>query len=201
MDLTRVTRNRFLRPTIAVALLTLNTPFLRSQNNNVGVYQGPGVSTPGVPEVGTRGGQQVDLWFFAGVSGVYDNSLRPLATDAKGNLTPVQNLVGVEVSGGAYGTHNFKRSQLGLDYHGAYRRYTENTYYNGSDQSLSLKYTYQSSRRVIFRLAESVGTLAYGNSGVGASAANDLGGALNRSAVFFDSRFNYLQSTASLTWL
>ena len=202
LNLTRSIQNRFLRPLLATALFAAATPLLLAQNDSGGGgYQGPGIATQGAPETGTRGGQPVDLRFFAGVSGAYDSSLQPLSIDAKGNVAPANNLYGVEVTAGAYGTHNFKRSQLGLNYNGSYRRYSDNTYYNGTDQTLALRYAYQSSRRVILQLNESLGTLTYGNTGVAASATSDSGAALDRSAVFFDSRFNYLQSTASLTLL
>jgi hypothetical protein len=154
-----------------------------------------------VGEVGSRGGRQVDLRFYAGVSGVFDDDLQPLATDSKGNLIRIHNLYGVEASVGVYGVHNFKHSQLGLDYHGSYRRYRENSEFDGSDQSLALGYKYQSSRRMVLDLHESAGTLTLGNSGVAASAFRDPSSSVNPAAVFFDSRTTYLQSTASLTWL
>jgi hypothetical protein len=113
----------------------------------------------------------------------------------------VEGLYGVEINAGAYGVHNFRRGQLGLDYHGAYRRYNNFTYYNGSEQAFALKYTYQGSRRFLVTLQESAGSLIWGNNGVAASATSNPNSGLNRSAVFFDSRLNYLQSTAALTWL
>lgn len=201
MDLTRAAINKFLRPFSAVALMVIVAPSLAAQGMGAGGYLGPAIGSLGGGGVGTRSGKEVSLRFFGGVSGVYDNSLRPLLTDADGNLVRLDGLYGVEVSGGAYGSHNFKRSQLGLDYHGAYRRYNGNTFYNGTDQSLALKYTYQSSRRIILNLYESAGTIVYGNNGVAASATRTSNQGLDRSAVFFDNRFNFLQSTASLTWL
>src|SRR6266851_8594298 len=84
----------------------------------VGNYLGPGVLSRGAGDIGTRSGQQVDLRFYAGVSGVYDNQLQPVSVDSKGNLIQVKSLYGVEANLGAYGTHNWKTATLGLDYHG-----------------------------------------------------------------------------------
>ncbi len=170
MDLTRDAINKFLRPFSAIALMAIIAPSLAAQGMGAGGYQGPAVGSAGGAGIGERGGRQVNLRFFGGVSGVYDNGLRPLLTDADGKLVSLGGLSGVEVSGGAYGSHNFRRSQLVLDYHGAYRRYNGGSFYNGTDQSLGLKYSYQSSRRIIVNLFESAGTLVYGNNGVAASA-------------------------------
>lgn len=201
IDLTPCIENKFLGPALAISLALAFAPSAVGQDSGAGDYQGPGISTPGAAEVGTRGGRQVDLRIYGGVNGVFDDNLQPMETDSKGNLIRIHNLYGVEASLGAYGVHNFRHAQLGLDYHGTYRRYFDNNTFNGADQSLVLGYKYQSSRRIVLDLHESAGTLSLGNSGVAASATNDPSSALNPASVFFDSRTNYLQSTASLTWL
>src|SRR5258708_39385162 len=85
---------------------------------DLSTYQGPGVLSPGVGDIGTRSGQQVDLRFWGGVGAVYDTNVQPLITDSKGNLIHVPNLYGVEANIGAYGVHRWQHAQLGLNYLG-----------------------------------------------------------------------------------
>src|SRR5712692_1453994 len=94
-------------------------------------YLGPGVLSRGAGDIGTRSGQQVDLRFYAGASGIYDSEIQPVSVDSKGNLIQVNGLYGVEANLGAYGVHNWKTATLGLDYHGLYRHYNERTYFDG----------------------------------------------------------------------
>jgi len=56
-----------------------------------------GISAPGA-DVGTRGGDPVDLRFYAGVSATYDNGLQPFAVDTKGNLVVAKGLYGEEIA-------------------------------------------------------------------------------------------------------
>ena len=201
LNLTPRIGNKFLRLALAVAGALAAAPSAIAQVTNLSSYQGPGILSRGVGDVGSRSGQQVDLRVYAGVSGIYDSSLQPMTTDSKGNLVTLSNLYGVEVGFGAYGGHNFRRAQLGLDYRGAYRRYNADNTFGGSDHAMTLGYTYQSSRRVLLDLRESVGTVVLGNSSVAAGATSDPNAALNPTSLFFDSRTNYLQSTASMTYL
>jgi hypothetical protein len=164
-------------------------------------YLGPGVLSRGVGGIGMRSGQQVDLRFYAGVSGVYDNQLQPVSVDAKGNLNLVKGLYGVEGDLGAYGVHNWKTASLALDYRGLYRHYSEHTYFDGSDHTLALGYTYRKSRRLVFDLRQLAGTYAqgFGVYGVAPSATVDI---VNQpTALLFDNRTHYIQSTMDVSYL
>ena len=90
-------------------------------------YQGPGVLSPGISDIGNRSGQQVDLRFWGGVSGVYDTNLQPLTTDAHGNLIHVGELFGVAATAGAYGAQSLAARATAINYTGDYRYYPENT--------------------------------------------------------------------------
>jgi hypothetical protein len=158
-----------------------------------GGYSGPGILSRGAGNIGQRGGQQVDLRFFATATGVYDTGIIPVSVDSGGNLAEVPGLYGVEGQLGVYGTHSWRRSQLGLDYLGAYRHYNTNTYFNGSDHRLGLGYSHQASRRISFDMRALAGSLSRGIGGV-------AGYSLDPDAVFdpgagilFDNRTNYLQ--------
>ena len=122
--LTPGTRYKFLKRVLGTSLLLATATVTLAQDANLSTYQGPGISSRGVGDVGTRSGEQVSLRYYAGVLGIMDSNLQPFVTDTKGNLIRIRNLYGVEVSGGVYGVHSWKHSQLGLDYVGSYHRYT-----------------------------------------------------------------------------
>ena len=191
--------NSFLRPVLAAAFF-LAASLLMAQDTNLSNYQGPGILSRGVGDVGSRSGEQLNLRFYAGVSGIMDTNLAPFARDAQGNLLRIHNLYGIELAGGAYGVHSWKRSQLGLDYRGTYRRYLNVDTYRGSDQALTLGFTHQVSRRLAFDLRESVGTISLGTSRLASAASSDPASAFNPTTLLFDSRTNYLQSSAYATY-
>lgn len=171
-----------------------------AQDSNLPNYLGPGVASLGAGDVGLRSGEQVELRYYAGVSGVVDTNLQPFALDAQGNLLRIHNLYGVQVSGGAYGVHHWKRAQLGLDYGGNYRRYVNSDNYNGSDQNLTLGFTVQPSRHWSLDLRESAGTISLATSELANMASNNAGSVFTPSTLLFDSRNTFLQSSASATY-
>jgi len=116
--------------------LTLACVFASTAAAQLGDYLGPGILTQGAGDIGTRAGEPVTMRFFANVSGVYDNGLQPLILNSAGNLIQVNGLYGLEASIGVYGVHDWRQAQLGLDYRGNFRDYTNGSFYNGSDQQL-----------------------------------------------------------------
>ena len=123
-------------------------------------YEGPGILSRIPVDVGERSGRSVNLRFFVDASGVFDTGLAPLSVDSSGNLVGVNGLWGTDIQYGVYGVHNWKNTTLGLDYHGDYRYYTQNTYFNGSDQSFSLDVQHQFTRRTELVLRETAGTIS-----------------------------------------
>jgi hypothetical protein len=130
-------------------LIALPLAAQTTSNTDLSNYLGPGVTSPGVGDVGTASGRAVDLRFFAGVSGIYDTNIQPFVTDAQGNLIHVPNLVGIGYNAGAYGSHNWVHSKLALSYTGDYREYPNHATYDGTNQSLTLGYTWQPSARLV----------------------------------------------------
>jgi hypothetical protein len=200
-NLTPGTQNKLLRRVVRGALLLVAASGLMAQSTDQGSYQGPGISSPGVGDIGRRSGEQVDLRYYFGVSGIADSSLAPVTTDSKGNLIHLPYLYGIEVGGGVYGVHSWKRSQLALDYAGSYTRYFNFDAYNGTNHALSLGYTDQISRRLRLDLRESAGSITYGTGQVANAASNDLGDSFTPATRLFDTRTYFLQSTASATYL
>jgi hypothetical protein len=169
-----------------------------------GGYLGPAVLSSGAGGIGNRSGQQVDLRFFAGVNGVYDSSIQPVAVDSKGNLVIINGLEGVEANFGVYGSHAWRSAQLGVDYHGIFREYNGNAGYDGIDQALVLGYTLQESRRVNFNGQLLAGILSNGLSGVDILAPTPTltsNVVATPTTLLFDSRSYYLQGGLDITYM
>lgn len=212
IDLTPDGLNKFLGLALAAGLALAFAPWAAAQDAaqdaaqtaaqtiDLSEYQGPGILSPGVGDIGTRSGQPVELRYYAGVAGFYDSNPQSVSVDSKGNLLRIPDLYGVGLQFGAYGSHNFRHAQLSLDYRGDYQ-HTTLAGYDSSDHSLTLGYTHQASRRLVFDLRQAIGTLKYGYGTVAAGATSDSTGALNASSLFFDTRTYYAQSTESMTFL
>ena len=183
---------------LALALATVSSA---SAQTDLSSYQGPGVSSPGVGDIGTRSGEQVNLRVWGGVSGVYDTFLQPAITDSKGDLITIPDIYGVEATWGAYGVHSWRRAQLGLNYTGSYYHYANASFYDGSDHALNLGYTFQKSKQWVFNLKQSAGTYAFNTGGVANSISSDPSSIVTPAANLFDSRMYYFDSAMFISWM
>ncbi len=167
----------------------------------LGDYLGPGILTQGAGQIGTRAGQPVAIRFFANVAAVYDNGIQPLGLSSTGNLAQINGLYGVEASIGAYGVHQWRQAQLGLDYRGSFRDYVNGGYYDGSDHQLVLGYTYQKSRRLYFDLQEVAGTLSQSIGGIPGVALPIPSTVDQPTSLLFDNREYFSESSLGVTYL
>ena len=156
-------------------------------------YLGPGILSRGAGDIGTRGGQDVNLRFFVTANGIYDSGLQPFSVDGTGQLAKVGGLYGTELDAGVYGVHNFHHGRLGLDYKGTYRHYATNSFFDGTDHTLALGYTYQKSHRLAFDTRQIAGTLSQGTPFGDVPVVT--GSVVTPSSLLFDNRMNFLQST------
>jgi hypothetical protein len=167
-----------------------------------GGYLGPGVLSNGATGIGNRSGQQVDLRFYAGVTGTYDSSIQPLAVDTTGKLVTIHGLEGASANLGVYGSHAWRSALLGVDYRGQFQMYAGNSAYDGVNQSLVLGYTWQESRRVSINSQVLAGILSNGLSGIGILAplptvtSNVVA---TPTTLLFDSRSYFLQGGLDVT--
>jgi hypothetical protein len=165
-----------------------------------GGYLGPAVLSSGASGVGNRSGQLMDLRFYAGVNGVYDSSIQPVAINSQGQLVTINGVYGVEANIGAYGTHSWKTAQLGLDYRGTFREYANDSQYSGIDQYLTLGYTWYQSRRLIWKAQLMGGILDDALEGIGVEPVTTVPiSVVSPSTFIFDSRSYYLQGGLDLT--
>jgi hypothetical protein len=166
-----------------------------SAGAQIGNYLGPGILTRGAGDIGAHSGEQVDLRFFATAEAVYDNGIQPYSVDSKGNLIQVNGLYGVQGTVGAYGVHTWRRAQLGLNYRGLFRHYTNDSFYDGSDHHLELGYTYQPSKRIYFDMRAIAGTSSLGLNGPLVTYAPIPDSVVAQpTLLLFDSRTYYLES-------
>lgn len=93
-----------------------------------------------------RAGKQVRLRGFVSVRGVYDTGLTIAGVDENGQVPNVA-AGGVETQFGGYGAKTWRKTRLSVDYQGGYRAYTQQTFFSGIDQFLSVGVTHQLGRR------------------------------------------------------
>jgi hypothetical protein len=199
-DVPRIGDNGLIYNRLKYKLLALACIFASTAAAQLGDYMGPGILTQGAGDIGTRAGQPVALRLYADVNAVYDNGLQPLALTSTGNLAQVNGLYGVEADIGAYGVHQWRQAQLGLDYRGSFRDYTNGGYYDGSDQHLALGYTYQESRRLYFDLQEVAGTLSRSIGGIPGVNLPIPTVVDQPTSLLFDDREYYTESSVGVTY-
>jgi hypothetical protein len=119
-------------------------------------YGGPAILSRGEMP-GTNNGAPVSFRPYIGVAAVYDEGLLPISVTPTGQI-PLVNAYGVEANLGAYTYRTWKHTTLGIDYRGNFRHYSTKSYYDGTDQLLSLVLTHRPSKHWVFNLREEAGT-------------------------------------------
>jgi hypothetical protein len=123
-------------------------------------YSGPAILSRGeIP--GAQTAAPIAFRPYIGLSGVYDTGLVPVSLTSTGQI-PTTDLYGLELNLGAYTYHVWKHTTLALDYRGDFRHYST-SYWDGTDQFLSLILTHQPTKRVTFTLRNQTGIYAYNN--------------------------------------
>lgn len=123
-------------------------------------YSGPAILSRGE----TPAGQIVAPIAFRpyiGLSGVYSTGLVPVSVTSTGQV-PSTDLYGLELNLGAYTYHVWKHTTLALDYRGDFRDYST-SYWDGTDQFLSLILTHRPTKRVTFTLRDQTGIYDFNN--------------------------------------
>lgn len=155
--------------------------------------------TQGLGTVGQRSGRDVDFQYFGSVNGIYDTGLSPFTLDTDGKLLKPDPVWGVELAYGAYGRHNFRRSLIGLDYSGNYRKYSGITFLDGNNQNLAFQYSVQASRRWLLDTRIDTGTQVFGTA-FGPAFPNS-GDPVDSTSMLFDNRTSYISGSVNATYL
>jgi hypothetical protein len=148
---------------------------------------------------GQRGRAPVDVVVYGALRGFGETGLTPVRLEADGTLSQ-EDAYGGQVELGAYGTHSWRRTTLGLDYRGDYRRSTTRRSYDGTNQALSLDLQYQASRRTMIFLRQTGGTSNRAFGGFAAPAFSDLLSLGLANNEVFDTRVYFSQSSAGVEY-
>lgn len=125
-----------------------------SQSGSDEAYSGPAILSRGeTPAAQTEA--PIAFRPYVGLSGIYDTGVVPVAVSGTGGV-PTTDLYGVELNLGAYTYHVWKHTTLALDYRGDFRHYST-SYWDATDQFLSLILTHRPTKRVTFTIREQGG--------------------------------------------
>ncbi|MCP5120464.1 MAG: hypothetical protein GY953_57455 [bacterium] len=112
----------------------------------------------------------------------------------------LSNLSGLEAGWGVYGVHQGRRYLAGVDYSGAYRRYTSSSRRSGDDHFANLSFVYQISPRTEVFISPSAASYSFATSGLRNSllqnSLSQFSDPLNNP---FDSRTNAVAATGGLS--
>jgi hypothetical protein len=162
-------------------------------------YGGPSLLSRGGNTPGRRGRAPMDFNIYAAVRGTYDTGMIAPVIDESGNVNSVATQ-GLQAEIGAYGAKAWRRSSLGMDYRGDYRRYTTSSGFNGTNQALSLDFMHQFSRRLSVFARQTGGTTNRAFGGFSAPAfisPGQFGVPLNE---IYDSRVYFAQTSAGASY-
>lgn len=163
-------------------------------------YGGPSLLSRGGNRPGQRGRAPVEFTFYGAVRGTYDTGLLPVTLGTDGSITR-RSVAGLQAEIGLFGGHAWRRSTLGVDYRGDWRKTNArvNTY-NGSNQALAVEFDHRLNRRLMLTVAEVAGTTNRAFGGFTAPAFVEVGQPGIPLNEIFDSRIYYLQNVASVTY-
>ncbi len=144
---------------------------------------------------------QISFRPYFDVNAIYDTGLAGVVTDSQGDLANTAS-AGVQVAGGVSGSHSWKHTKLGLDYHGSVYHYFKQTYYDSTNHSLLVSLDHQISRHVTLALSETAGMYSrdIGLLGLSQAVSFDPAQQYVPTTDYFDNRTIYAVSQADLVF-
>jgi hypothetical protein len=132
-----------------------------------GQYAGPAILSRGDAPAAMEA-PQIKFQPFLSVSASYSTGLSGVTVDSQGNLANA-SAYGAVISGGISGSHSWRHTHAGLDYHASYNLYSGagNSVYNSFSQGLSFGLSHQVTRHIKFSLRETLGWFSFSNPNVG----------------------------------
>jgi hypothetical protein len=162
-------------------------------------YGGPSMLSRGGNRPGQRGRAPVDIVVYGGVRGTIETGLTPVRLEEDGAVAEEKSY-GVQVELGAYGTHSWRRTTIGLDYRGDYRQATRFAGYNGTNQALSLDLTHDASRRTRLFFRQTGGSTNRAFGGFVAPSVVDPNSFNLANNEVFDTRMYFSQTGAGVSY-
>ena len=109
---------------------------------------------------------QVNFRPFLSLSANYSTGLAGVDVNAQGNLVNA-SAYGVSIAGGVSGSHSWRHTHLGVDYHASYNFFANNGAYNSFNQGMALGLTHEITRHIKFSLRDTFGWFSFNNPNVG----------------------------------
>jgi hypothetical protein len=177
----------------AVALLGVATPAFAQ-------YAGPAILLRGEAPAAMQG-SSIDFRPFLSLGAGYTSGLSGVSVDPAGN-TVNDSSATMTVSGGVSGNHAWKHLNLGLNYNGSLSHNPGHSYYDGSNQTLSLGITDRIARHMTLNLRQSAGVTSnnFGQPVLNPAVPFDPSTAYLPRHDFFNNRTVYVSTQADLTF-
>lgn len=142
---------------------------------------------------------QVTFRPFVDVSAVYDTGLSGVGLTSSGQLAN-ESSPGIQVAGGISGSHFWRHTQIGLEYHGDITEFQKATYFSNTTQMMMLGIKHQFTRHIYLNLRETAGTFSYGGGILPLDLATPFDASQSYVPVtdFFDNRTIYGTTQADL---
>jgi len=160
---------------------------------------GPTILSRGMGTALQGGGELLELRPYLSLNGIYDSALTAVSVDQQGKI-PQADGYGAEVGFGVYGYHNWRHSMLGVDYRGDFRHYARQSYYDGTDHTLTLGFTHRPTRQLSFSLREAAGIYSRSNGWFSGYQFFDPAFANVPTNELFDGRTIYMSTMGDLTY-
>jgi hypothetical protein len=162
-------------------------------------YGGPAILSRGGTSSLLAPSRNIRFRPFLSLTAAYDTGLTPVVLGRSGQV-PNDASIGGEAEVGLLGFHKGKTVKVGIDYRGSYHHYSKNTYYNGTEQLLSLAFTKQATRRTSFTLRESAGIATRNTFGFIGGQIIDPNFSNVPNNELFDGRTLYLNTMGDMTY-
>ena len=124
-------------------------------------YAGPAILSRGDAPTAMEA-PKISFRPFIEVNGVYTTGLTGVGLNDQGQLANV-SAEGVELTWGVSGSHSWRHTEVGLDYHGDITHYNKATYYDHTDQFFLLGLKHQFSRHVVLNWRNTAGMFTQNN--------------------------------------
>lgn len=165
----------------------------------MGEYTGPAVLSRGGGG-GVAPLSPITFRPYVNLNAIYNSGLLGRQTRPDGTFDD-SSLFGGEAAIGLYGYHAWKRTVVGLNYRGDYRRYNRATSLDRSNHFLSLGVTHRLSPHVEITLRQGAGSFSYNHGSFGTFGFFDPSFAQVPHDELLDSRTSYITSMADVSYI
>jgi hypothetical protein len=164
-----------------------------------GQFAGPAILSRGEAPA-AMATPQISFRPFVGISALYNTGLAGVSVTSTGVIAH-ETSPGILTHWGVGGTHSWRHTKVGLDYHGNFNYYSRTTYFTSLNHSLLLGVTHNFTRHIQLTLRESAGVFSrdFERTGLQQTVPFDPSTTYIPTTDYFDNRTYYMSSQADLT--